>query len=210
MTGTTGRTRDRASWIRHYADGDLPWDTGEEDVHLVAAIERHGIEAGKGLEIGCGTGTNAVFLAQRGFQVTAFDLSALAIEQARDRARQAGVSIDFQQADMLHLPDWSERFQFVFDRGVYHVLRRENVEAFLDALVKLIDDRGLYLVLAGNANEVDPPEGGPPRVTASELCCELEPAFDLIELREFRFEANIGGEPVTPLAWSALWRRKHG
>lgn len=197
-------------WNQRYAEGDTPWDTGKPSGQLTAVLDERQIEPCRALEIGCGTGTNAVFLAGRGFQVTAFDLSALAIEQARDRARQAGVSVDFQQADMLHLPDWSERFQFVFDRGVYHVLRRENVEAFRDALVKLIDDGGLYLVLAGNANEVDPPEGGPPRVTASELCRELEPAFDLIELREFRFEANIGGEPVTPLAWSALWRRKHG
>jgi SAM-dependent methyltransferase len=203
-------TDQHRDWNQRYVQRDTPWDTGRPSRQLERVLDERQIEPCRALEIGCGTGTNAVFLAQRGFQVTAFDVSPLAIEQARERAREAGASVDFYQADMFHLPDWKERFQFVFDRGVYHVLRRENVEAFSDALVGLVDDGGLYLVLAGNANEVDPPEGGPPRVTASELCGELEPAFELIALREFRFEAIIDGEPISPLAWSALWRRKRG
>ena len=66
MSRDKQRPQDRPSWDQRYADGELPWDSGKEDVHLGEVIERHGIEAGKALEIGCGTGTNTIWLAGRG------------------------------------------------------------------------------------------------------------------------------------------------
>ena len=66
----------------------------------------------------------------------------------------------------------------------------------------------LYLTLAGSANDPGPKEGGPPSVCAHEICLELEPAFELVQLREFHFDGvQIAGKPLRPLAWSALLRR---
>lgn len=202
-------TEKHSDWNQRYAEGDTPWDTGNPSGQLIAVLDERRIEPCRALEIGCGTGTNAVYLAQRGFQVTAFDLSALAIEQARDRARQAGVSIDFQQADMLHLPPWKERFGFIFDRGVYHVLRQEKLDLLLDVLRRVTAPGSLWLTLAGNANDDRPPGQGPPVVSAEEICRELEPLFVLLQLREFRFDGVVvGGQRIEPLAWSVLLRRR--
>jgi SAM-dependent methyltransferase len=69
-------------WNSRYAAGDLPWDTGHPTRNLVELVEGGTVPAGRALEIGCGTGTNALWLAGRGFDVLGVDLSPLAIERA--------------------------------------------------------------------------------------------------------------------------------
>ena len=65
------------SWNESYASGEpLPWDTGTPDPLLVEMIESRAIAPGRTLEVGCGTGTNAIFLAQHGFDVLGVDISA--------------------------------------------------------------------------------------------------------------------------------------
>lgn len=202
------------NWNEHYAMGNMPWDSGMPSAEMQRVIAEYQITPRRTLEIGCGTGTNAVWLAQQGFDVTAVDVVPLAIEKAVARAKAAGVKIDVRVANLLdpaavttlcqHGP-----YPFVFDRGVYHCLREENLAVTLDAIERLTSAGSLYLLLAGNANDTGKPEQGPPRVHAHELTAELAPLFDLIQLREFRFEGVIiDGTAISPLAWSALWRRK--
>jgi SAM-dependent methyltransferase len=202
------------NWNEHYATGQTPWDSGTPSLEMQRVIAEYAITPRRVLEFGCGTGTNAVWLAQQGFDVTAVDVVPLAIEKAAARAKAAAVKVDFRVADLLDPAavatlGQSGSYPFVFDRGVYHCLREQNLAAILDTIKRLTSAGSLYLVLAGNANETAEPEQGPPRVHAHELTAELAPLFDLIQLREFRFDGVvIGGQVVRPLAWSALWRRR--
>src|SRR4029453_6181029 len=76
-----------SSWNDSYASGEpLPWDTGTPDPMLVEMIESRAIAPGRTLEVGCGTGTNAIYLAQHGFDVVGVDISAIAVETARAKA----------------------------------------------------------------------------------------------------------------------------
>jgi hypothetical protein len=111
-------------------------------------------------------------------------------------------------ADFIRVPDLGPPFPFVFDRGFYHIARQVDLTAFQRLLQSVTEPGSLWLTLAGNANDTAPVEGGPPRVRAAEICDELEPLFALVQLREFRFDANIKGNPGRPLAWSALLRRR--
>jgi SAM-dependent methyltransferase len=200
---------DQTFWNDRYATKDTPWDSGRPSAELARVLDERQNKPGDVLEIGCGTGTNAIFLAQRGFNVTDVDISSLAIEQARKRAADAGVSVDFQVVDLLAPSGLDRTFPFVFDRGVYHGIRRENLAGFLDTMARLTAPAALYLLLAGNANDPGDPEKGPPRVHAHEICGELNPLFELVQLREFTFDGiTIGGEAVTPLGWSGLFRRR--
>jgi 2-polyprenyl-3-methyl-5-hydroxy-6-metoxy-1,4-benzoquinol methylase len=195
-------------WQQRYVQKQTPWDTGFESPQLGRIIEERGIKPGRALEIGCGTGTNAVALAQRGFDVTAFDLSPLAIDQAREKAAKAGVKVNFFQANAMELPDLG-RFGFVFDRGVYHVLRRVNLFGFLKLLDRVAEPGGWYFTEAGNANDPVTLQEGPPRVTQVEMAGELAMLFNLVELKEFQFEGiMIDGKQMKPLAWAGLYRRK--
>jgi len=196
-------------WENRYQQGDTPWITQQPSRELARVLEEYEIPRGRALELGCGDGVNAVFLARQGFDVSAVDVSPTAIQQARGLADRAGVSVDFQVADVKALNGLSSPFDFVFDRGLYHVVRQADLAGLLQSLERVTTSGSMYLTLAGNANEDTPTdEPGPPRVSAEEICRELAPLMELVQLREFRFDASPRREaPYRPLAWSALFRR---
>lgn len=202
---------ERRDWNQRYIDADTPWDSGIPSEELKAVISEGLIKPCRVFEVGCGTGTNAIFLAQSGFDVTAVDLSEVAINRAKEKAQAAGVKVNFLVADVTALPaEVGSKFPFVFDRGTYHIVRSVDLKGMQSALANLVAPDGYYLVLAGNANEDAPPDKGPPRVQASEMCAELEGnAFDLVRLKESNFRGVvIEGEEFSPLSWSAVFRRR--
>jgi SAM-dependent methyltransferase len=197
---------DPTRWDERYAKGDIPWDTGEPSSELLRVVAEVGIRPCRAVELGCGTGANAVWLARQGFDVSALDLSPLAIERARQRADEVGVRVGFVVADVLtpH-PDLAGPFDFFFDRGCYHVVRRENVAAYLETLRRLTRPGALGLVLAGNARE--PHDPGPPVVTEEQIRAELGELFDIVRLREFRFD-HVEKDGTRFLGWSCVLRRQ--
>lgn len=201
---------EKVDWDQRYVDSNTPWDSGTPSEVLAAFLDDGFVKPGRVLELGCGTGTNAIFLAQRGFDVTAVDLSATAINKAKEKAKETGCNVNFIQADVTALPDVGAPFPFVFDRGTYHVVRGINLEGLQSTLSQVVARGGYYLVLAGNANEDAPPEQGPPRVTAHDLCRELEgDAFDLVSLQESVFHGiRVEGREIKPVAWEAILRRR--
>src|SRR5207302_243222 len=102
-------------WNQRYATGDVPWDSGQPSAELMRVLGEWKIQPCRALEMGCGTGENAVYLARQGFDVTAFDLAPLAIERAERKIRAAGVNVRLLKADVFNLPDVGPPFPFVFD-----------------------------------------------------------------------------------------------
>ncbi len=83
----------RWRFVWRYLRREAPWDSGICPPELMAFIQQH--SSGKALDLGCGTGTNAVVLAQHGWQVYAIGFAAPAIQRARRKAQQANVSVYF-------------------------------------------------------------------------------------------------------------------
>src|SRR5262249_58329951 len=126
---------EKEHWETHYsASGPPPWDTGRPSPELIRRLAEFRIAPSRALELGCGTGSNTVWLAQHGFDVTAIDISPTAIERATKRTAAAGVKVHFVQADITHSPDLGPPFEFFFDRGCYHAVRRASASGFLKAL----------------------------------------------------------------------------
>jgi SAM-dependent methyltransferase len=193
-------------WDERYKTGDTPWETGQPSSELQRVVAETGIQPCRCLELGCGTGASAVWLAQQGFDVIALDLSALAIDRARQRAKEASVRVNFLVADVLKPPpELADSFDFFFDRGCYHVVRREDVTGYLGTLQLLTRPGTLGLVLTGNARE--PHDPGPPVVTEEQVRAELGTLFDFVHLREFRFD-QVETDGSRFLGWSCLLRRK--
>ena len=71
---------------KRYKTGDTPWDIGKPDFNLIEAVVKKSIKSCKALDIGCGTGDNSIWLAQKQFQVTGTDISEIAIEKAKEKA----------------------------------------------------------------------------------------------------------------------------
>jgi SAM-dependent methyltransferase len=191
-------------WNENYATGQLPWDTGVPDEQLVSAVEKGVISPGRTLEVGCGTGTNALWLAQRGFDVVAVDVSPLAIEAARKKA-PPGARCEFAVLDFLVDDPPRAPFDFVFDRGCFHIFDEEETRARFAARVGgLLATGGQWLSLIGST-EGAPREGGPPRRSARDIMNAFEPVLELVELQTFYFDAHI----ETPArAWSVRARRR--
>ncbi len=194
-------------WTAHYQSGTPPWETGQPSLELARVIREEKIEPCRVIDLGCGSGINAVWLAQQGFDVTGVDVTPLAIERARQRADDAGVKVRFVIDDVLKLHETYQPFPFFFDRGCYHAVRDPDVQAYLSTLERITVPGSLGLVLAGNAREPAPAGQGPPVVSEAELRSELGSRFEVVRLREFRFDA-IGHEGRAPLAWSCLLRRR--
>ncbi|MGA2605305.1 MAG: class I SAM-dependent methyltransferase [Verrucomicrobiia bacterium] len=186
-----------------YLRGETPWDSGKPSEELLRVLGAGTLTGKTVLEIGCGTGTNAVELARRGFVVTAVDIAEPAIRIARDKARGATVTVDFRVADVL-TDDLGGPYDILFDSGVYHCLRTIDLKRFQEFLRKSTRPGSWWLSLAGNAKEDTDP--GPPVVSEDEIRAELGPLFDVVELREFRFTTKKAD--FRPLAWSILMRRR--
>jgi SAM-dependent methyltransferase len=197
---------DQEHWDARYRQPDqAPWDTGRPSAELQRQLAKKKLAPGRAIELGCGTGTNAVWLAQQGFDVTAVDLSPTAIQRANDKAAEAGVRVRFVQADVFALPDVGPPFPFFFDRGCYHVVRRVNVAEFLHSLKSISAAGAEGLILTGNAKEPHSP--GPPVVSEAEIRKEFGGAFEILSLEEFRFDQD----PITNtrfLGWSCWLKKK--
>ena len=162
----------------------MPWDTGIPDPMLVEMIESGAIAAGRTLEIGCGTGTNAIFLAQHGFNVLGIDISEIAIERARAKAHG---TCRFEAVDFLAGPPTGGPFDFVFDRGCFHVFDGEDERVrFAQNVAAALVEGGVWLSLIGST-EGAPREEGPPRRSAREVMRAIEPSLELVELRSTEF-----------------------
>jgi methyl halide transferase len=198
-----GAPDEYAEFVRQrYVEGDAPWDSGRPSSELIRVLDAGLLPGKSALEFGCGTGTNAIELARRGYGVTAVDLVDVAIDRAREKARQAGVTVNFMVGD-LTLLDLGGPHDVLFDRGVYHTIRSRNLPGFLKT-VKQVSRRGTrWLSLAGNPREPGP--RGPPTVREEEIRSELGPLFKILDLHEFRFDLS---QDFQPLAWSILMERR--
>jgi SAM-dependent methyltransferase len=193
-------------WNARYAEGNLPWDTGATDEHLVASVRTGAVTPGRTLEVGCGTGTNALWLAAQGFDVLGVDLSPLAIDKAR--AKAAATSAErcrFDVLDFLVAEPAGGPFDFVFDRGCFHVFDDSAVRAqFAARVAALLAPGGQWLSLIGST-EGPPRDSGPPRRTAGEVMAAMEPVVEVVELRSIYFEALIESPAK---AWLCRARRR--
>ncbi|MGH9038769.1 MAG: class I SAM-dependent methyltransferase [Acidimicrobiia bacterium] len=111
----------------------IPWDIGTAQPVVIEA-ERAGRLHGAVLDVGCGLGDNAIYLAGQGHQVTGIDAAPSAIEQARQRAGQRGVDVEFAVADATSLAGFEARFASVLDGACYHCLDEDGRHAYATAL----------------------------------------------------------------------------
>lgn len=123
-----------------------PWDTGVSPPELIAFIDSH--PPGRALDLGCGTGTNAITLAQRGWQVIGVDFVGRAVRAARRKARQARVQVDFRVDDVTRLRGVSGPFDLVLDIGCLHSLSPRQKAAYIENLPRLLAPQGTFLLYA--------------------------------------------------------------
>ncbi len=140
--GSFASSRWRFEW--RYWRGNTPWDTNitpPEVMEFIAAAP-----PGKALDLGCGTGTNAITLARHGWQATGIDFAPKAIRSARRKAKQAGLTIDFHCADASDLGILPGPFDYVLDIGCLFTLKEPARTRYARELARLLRPQGDYML----------------------------------------------------------------
>lgn len=153
--------RSRLSFIFWYLRRP-PWDSGITPPELYDYIQNH--PPGRALDLGCGTGTNVITLAQHGWQVTGVDFVPRAIAQARRKIEHAGIRAELRVGDVTRLDGLTGPFDLALDIGCFHSV--ENKTAYLDGLTRLLVPGGHWLMY-GFFNPT--PGHAGPGMTASDL-----------------------------------------
>ncbi len=121
-----------------------PWDTNQTPPELYEYMEAN--PPGRALDLGCGTGTNAIKLAENGWQVTGVDFVPKAIRSARKKAKQAAVDIEFYIGDVTKLDYIKGSFDLILDIGCYHVLNPSGMRAYRNNVMRLLAPGGTYMI----------------------------------------------------------------
>lgn len=167
-------------WQLAYMIGFKPWDSGISPPELVSVVEGpDALPPGRALDLGCGTGTNVVYLAQHGWDATGVDLVGRALRRARERASGAGVSPRFIAGDVTRLDELEvgSGYSLLFDLGCFHSIPGAHRDAYAKGATVAAAD-GATLLLFGFAPGAMRP--GPRGVTADELRQRFE-GWEMVE-----------------------------
>lgn len=123
-----------------------PWDTGEPPPELIAFIQQH--QPGKALDLGCGTGTNSITLANYGWHVTGVDFAPRAIKKAKRKIHKSGLDINFRHDDVTRLNGINGPFDLILDIGCFHSLSYDGKIVYGKNIRRLLAENGTYLMYA--------------------------------------------------------------
>jgi SAM-dependent methyltransferase len=185
-----------------YQGGEPPWDIGRPQPELVALAEA-GLIQGDVLDVGCGTGENALHLASLGMRVMGVDSSPTAIARAQEKARARGRSVVFRVADALDLARIRRRFETAVDCGLFHVFERPERRAYAQSLTEVLSPGSTLHVLCFSDEE--PPGPGPNRITEYDLREAFRSIFALTRIQPARLESHRPGGAAR--AWLATLTR---
>lgn len=185
-----------------YATGAPPWDIGAPQPEVVTLAEEGGFRADV-LDVGCGTGENALFLASRGHAVVGVDASPTAIARAQEKLAAQPVRATFLVHDALDLGALKHRFTTALDCGVFHVFGDAERPRYAESLAAALGPGGILHLLCFSDEE--PPGPGPRRVSQWELQLAFRGPFVVSRIRAavFRSRLHEGGAR----AWLATLTR---
>jgi len=168
--------------------GIPPWDIGKPQKEFVR-LGRSGEIVGDVLDVGCGTGENAFFLAGLGPVVCGIDAAPTAIEIARQKARERGIPVTFLVKDALNLNQIPRKFDTVIDSGLFHVLSDLERACFARNLADVLKSSGRYFMLC--FSDLEPGGYGPRRVTQGEIRDTFSGGWEIRYIRPAVFENRI-------------------
>lgn len=205
--------KDGINWEQLYQARFTPWDVKRPDSHLVAVVQKTPIRPCRALELGCGTGTNAIWLARQGFDVTAMDLSATALEQAR--TKEGAHACAFVLADFFDDPLPGTEFGFVFDLGCLHGFSNgEHRDMLARRIAHCLREGGFWLNISSS---LDGQAVCPSRLSAGQITAAVEPYFEILSLTATHLDnlsaedkQAMGLEPdlPAPCAFCTLMRKR--
>jgi len=181
-----------------YRDGGAPWEIGRPQAEIVRLAEA-GLVVGSVLDVGCGTGENALHLAARGHAVFGVDGSETAVALARQKAAARGLAgAQFHVWDALQLRRLRKSFDTVIDSGLFHVFPDAQRREYAHALAEVTASGSDLFILCWS--DAEPPGPGPRRVAEHEIRDAFRSIFAVMDVTPAVYEKADG---VPAKAWLA-------
>jgi SAM-dependent methyltransferase len=182
-------------WTETYREGEAPWDTGRPQSRIVALADDGRIE-GRVLDVGCGTGTEALALARRGHAVVGVDFAPTAIERARERAADRSFKGDatFAVADAFALSAAGiGSVETVVDVGLFHTLERRDYADYAESLASVLGAGGRVVLLEFGPDA--PADWGPDPVSEADVRRAFGDGWAIETIESAPFETRQGAVP---------------
>ena len=188
-------------WDKKYRKGRwAPWNSDLPAAPVLQeAIKKKEIKPCRTVVLGCGSGSNAIFLAKKGFDVTAIDVAPSALGIAMADAKKAGVKVRWVLADVLKLPE-SKPYDLIFDRGCYHNVRYVDAAGFVASMKQLTRPGSRCFVFSCNRDSA-------PGIREKTMRDDFSELFDFEWIRKATLHTGINGRNHHD-AWSVMLRRK--
>ncbi len=191
-------------WDNLYANeasvGSLPWYNKDLDNDLQEHLRTMNITKGRFLDLGTGPATQAIELFKLGFQVTATDIS----ENAITRAKRMSKDIEFIVDDILDSKLKDDSFDYVFDRGCFHVLEPSSRQRYVDKVSRILRDGGLLFLKTFSTKESSR-GGGPYRFSIDEIDSIFTERFVTDSFKETVYQGTLD---ILPKALFVVLRKK--
>jgi 2-polyprenyl-3-methyl-5-hydroxy-6-metoxy-1,4-benzoquinol methylase len=183
------------------ADGPV-WDIGKPQQPLID-LEAAGKVRGHVLDAGCGTGDVSLYLAARGYAVTAFDIASTAVDHAKEKAQQNGLDATFSVADARNYDGPSGEFDTVIDCGLFHNFSDPDRAHYVDMLRRVCKSGAHVHILC--FSDIQPGDWGPRRVSEADLRSTFSNGWSIEHLERVLTIGNVGedNQPVRLQAWLA-------
>jgi len=194
---------------------EIPWNIETPPDVLAELVDSGKVKPCKTIDLGCGTGHYAIYLASTGFDITGIDISPTAIKIAKKNAKKKRVKCNFLATDVLgNLDEIKETFDFAYDWELLHHIFPEQRKKYVENVYGILNPKGKYLSVCFSEKEVEFGGSGKYRETRlgtilyfsseDELRNLFEPYFNIKELKTIA----IRGKHTPHLANYAFMERK--
>jgi len=159
------------------------WEAGGPDHNLVTWFQQN-LVPDQVLEIGCGTGSDSIWMATQGSEVSATDVSIKVLYEADRRAKQQNVNVDFIELDIVNDPIINKQFDLIYDRGCFHLYNFESDRVkFVQQISKLLKPTGVWLSLNASVESWDPDQPGRSAKPIGQIVNTIEPHLQLTSIK---------------------------
>ncbi len=183
--------KDEMDRIYSLPSDEVPWNFETPPEALVALVESKKVKPCKAIDLGCGTGFYALYMAKRGFEMTAIDLSVKAIALAKNNAKEQELHCDFIVADLLgNLREINTTFDFAYDWELLHHIFPVDRVQYVENVNKLLNPGGRYLSVSFSEQNLQFGGVGKYRKTSLDTELYFSSESEMIELFEPFFKID--------------------